>query len=98
MRETFTLFLILTFILTAHYTLKLNSQKKSSLPFIESAEFLSSIGSEYGVFTMHPEILSKYYNGTIFELPKKGGYEHILKEVIMKGIKYLIIESAYVCD
>lgn len=79
------------------YTLILEDfDNKTFLPFIESAEFLNSIGGTDGVFTLHPELLAKYYKGPIYQLPDKGGFEHILDEAKKKGAKYLIIDSASV--
>ena len=79
------------------YTLILEDfDNKTFLPFIESAKFLNSTGGTDGVFTSHPELLAKYYKGPIYQLPDKGGFEHILDEAEKKGVEYLIIDSASV--
>lgn len=69
---------------------------KTLIPFIESAEFLNSAGGIDGVFTLHPELLERYYNGPIYKLPNNGGFDGILDEAEKKGVKYLIINSASV--
>ncbi|MFQ6126906.1 MAG: ArnT family glycosyltransferase, partial [Candidatus Heimdallarchaeota archaeon] len=80
------------------YTLNLqySHDAESALPFKESAEYLNSIGSTEGVFTMQPKLLARYYQGPIYQLPEKGGFEHILEEAKNKGVKYLIVESTCV--
>lgn len=88
------LFLLGTVDYIPAYVLTLKDlQEKSSIPFIESAAYLNSLGDEEGVFTMHPDMLAKYYDGRIYKIPEKGSFENILEEAIIKGIKYLIIES-----
>ena len=68
----------------------------SKRPFVEAAEYLNSIGSKDGVFTTHPDLLAKYYDGAIFKLPERGGFELILEEALRKGVKYVLIESTSV--
>jgi hypothetical protein len=68
----------------------------SKRPFVEAAEYLDSIGSKAGVFTMHPDLLSKYYDGAIFKLPERGGFDLILEEAQRKGVKYVLVESTSV--
>jgi len=86
---------IIEFVPLYSLTLKYFDER-SIFPFSESAKFLNSTESEEGVFTMHPEILAKYYNGTIYKLPEKGGFEQILEEARIKGVGYLIVESTCV--
>ena len=68
----------------------------SKRPFVEAAEYLGSIGSKDGVFTTHPDLLAKYYDGAIFKLPERGGFELILEEAQRKGVKYVLVESTSV--
>lgn len=76
------------YVLTLEYL-----DSRSSLPFIEVAQFLNLAGGRAGVFTAHPDLLAKYYKGSIYKLPEKGGFEYILQEAEEKGVRYLVIDS-----
>jgi hypothetical protein len=90
------IFGVITYIPPYTLNLQYSHDAVSTLPFRESAEYLSSIGSTEGVFTMHPKLLARYYQGPIYQLPEEGGFERILEEAKNKGVKYLIIESTCV--
>ena len=66
---------------------------KTERPFVECAEYLRSVGNNEGVFTMHPDLLDRYYDGPIHKIPEKGGFEYIFEEAKKKGAKYALIES-----
>ncbi len=68
----------------------------SARPFAEAADYLNSIGSKDGVFTAHPDLLAKYYDGAVFELPERGDFDFILREAQEKGVRYVLIESTAV--
>jgi len=70
--------------------------RQSELPFVECADFFASVLATEAVFTMHPELLEKYYSGPLYMIPVDAGFTELLREAGRKEVKYLIIDSTSV--